>query len=239
MKMFVRSASFDHVAINAPIDHIGQSESEVELALKTRGCRQRILRMSSSISMNPLLLSFSDKSLETKYTEWRTRCTFVAMDRTFCYVNLFSHVFLAVTEFLDGGPYVGIVLLSLSIVTYLFQLLLIDFQDGRFWLEHRICFVLPLRVFRHVLSVVGIPLWVRGPPHNWPTFVRTLVLKSGALLNVWMAFGMPVILSQHLLIHIPLSLLMLVATGWPSCRELIQTKGTVDKISLLKDNVNE
>ena len=188
--------------------------------------------------MNPLLLSFSDRCLETKYTEWRTRGTFVAMDRTFCYVNLFTHVFLARTEFSGDGTYVGCMLVCLSVLTYLFQLLLIGFQDGQLWLEHRAYFISSLRVFRVALSVVGIPLWIRGTSHNWLTFVRMLVFKSGAVLNVWMAFGMPVILSQHLLIHLPLSLLMLVATGWPSCRDLIQSTDGVDKISLLKDNVN-
>ena len=69
--------------------------------------------------------------------------------------------------------------------------------------------------------------------------MRVMVLKSGALLNVWMAFGMPVVLTQHLLIHIPLTLLMFVATGWPSCRELIQSTEAVDKISLLNDHVTE
>lgn len=193
--------------------------------------------MRLSITMHPFLLHFSEDTLERLYAEWRSKSTFVSMDWKFAILNVAMFGWFAIKEMLSDASPLGLQLIVVSLVGYLLQLLAMRLVD-EWWLRHRMIVVLLLRVMRLGIAIVGVPLWIRHRESEGVPLFRSLSLGSGSMLNLWIAFGMPMLFRYHLMIQIPSALLMLTVTGWKRCQEFVQIKDAAHNISQISHFVS-
>lgn len=195
------------------------------------------MTISEEVFIHPFWLHFSNYELESKYREWRVKSALLGIDYAFTYVNITLFTLFALLLLYDNSERIGLMLLASGLLTYLIQLIVMGTGNGKLWFYRRNQFVVILRTIRVVVSVFGVPYWIRGAGEDWPTLYRTLFVGSGAMINVWMAFGSPLIFQFHLYLHLPLVLLMMVTTGWSTCDRILHEPSGSLRISLVTQNV--
>lgn len=195
------------------------------------------MTITEEVFIHPFWLHFSNNELESKYREWRTKSTFLGIDYAFTYVNIALFTVFGFFELYNNSERTGLMLLASGLLTYLIQLIVMSSGTGKLWFYRRNQFVVILRTLRVVVSVFGVPYWIRGTGEDWPTLYRTLFVGSGSMINVWMAFGSPLIFQFHLYLHLPLVLLMMMTTGWSTCDRIMHEPNGTMRISLVAQNV--
>jgi len=194
--------------------------------------------MRRCVTIHPFLLHFSESFVERKYVEWRVRSMFLAVDRKFAWLNICLFIFFGITELRKDSPPLGMLLLLVSLTGYCIQLMVMHLNNGQFWTQQRPWIIAIVRFYRVLVSVFAVPLWIRQQAHDWPTLIRSLILGSGSMINAWLAFGMPVIFSTHLLLQAPLALVMMVFTGWKQCESFIQNEQAAIRITKLAQQMD-
>eukprot|EP00210_Caulerpa_lentillifera_P006150 g5877.t1 len=162
---------------------------------------------------------------------------FLGTDYAFTYVNISIFTLFSLMELKNSAERTGLILLAIGLLTYLVQLIILNISNETVWLKHRTQFVILLRTIRVIISAFGVPYWIKASGEDWPTLYRTLLVGSGAMINVWMALGSPLIFKFHFYLHLPLVLLMWFTTGWKTCDQIMGNNRAAIKLSLLKQNV--
>jgi hypothetical protein len=156
--------------------------------------------------MDNTLLVFNDHRLEREYQAHYRRAISDGIDVPFVLFNCTSAAVhyaaqrLGISQFLRQGSSLAVAYINVGMLNS--GILLFAKRD---WIHsHRSLITLSFRVLYHVITVLGIPLWVlsASEPLGAMSVIKQVFLGSGALLGFWFALGMPMLFRHSLLLAV-------------------------------------
>ncbi|GMH43546.1 hypothetical protein BSKO_11468 [Bryopsis sp. KO-2023] len=173
------------------------------------------------MQVHPLTLRFSSKSLEHRYATFRQSQGFELLDWFTIYLNLVSQGWFVVYEFVKTQPN-GVTdraggwasLLSFSVVCIQYLVMRSDV-----WKPNRTPFVVFFRSIRLIGFCNGAPKWIKYEVMDSSALFKTIILRSGSLVQIWIGLGMPLPFLEHLVLQTLAVFCMALVPGRRMCKE--------------------
>jgi len=178
-----------------------------------------------ALVLSPATLKFSNHEVEHAYAAYRNDGAFLTAERNFMRLNGVLYFIFIFAELLRGEFTMNeaflLKLMGAAIVAG--QFLVMQMVSAKIWVRHRFIFIAVFRTVRLMLFLISVPLWISDPTADAKTLFKTAILRTGLTVNVWYALGMPLLFTEHIVLHSIHVVITAVATSRPTCAVILDT----------------
>lgn len=180
-----------------------------------------------TVTLNPATLRFSDSNLERDYAEYRNNGALLKAEKGFLVMNGFLYGIFILSELAFGNKPnpTSLFMKFLGLTAVSSQIILMRWIKSRTWIQYRFAFITLFRSLRLMLFLFGIPLWEHDPLMNDPHLLKTAMLRTGVIVNIWHALGMPLMFTEHVVLHAVHVWTTAVTTSSSTCESVLNTPG--------------
>lgn len=181
-----------------------------------------------ALVLSPATLRFSDDAVERDYASSRNVGALLKAERNFMRLNGALYLLFILIEMLPGSkaPSMAVGMRLLGLTVAVVQFLVMEIFSKEIWARYRFFFITIFRTTRLIIFLNSVPLWVTDPLIDGTTLFRTAVLRTGLLVNVWYALGLPLLFTEHLVLHSVHVLVTVAFTSRPTCDAILETSAS-------------
>jgi len=178
-----------------------------------------------ALVLSPATLRFSNHEVERAYAAYRNDGALMMAEKNFMRLNGVLYLLFIFAEVLDGEVNLdgGFLLKIVGAALTAGQFLMMQMVASDVWVRHRFLFVAIFRTARLMLFLISVPLWVSDLTVDGKALFKTAILRTGLLVNVWYALGMPLLFTEHVILHSIHVLITAVVTSRPTCAAILDT----------------
>ena len=193
------------------------------------------------VVLKPGLLRFSHPELERAFRRHRSETVLQSTELNFLKLNGVLYFLFVVPEFISSNFTFNLAF-ALKLLGALLNILhyfMAQRLPAETWLQNRFVLVTLFRTARLLVFLTSVPLWIDDAEMDAGTLFKATVLRTGLLVNVWYAIGMPLLFTEHLPLHgMHVAITALVTTNG-TCGAVLETPASREMFREVWMKVNQ
>lgn len=175
-----------------------------------------------NVRMNPVLLTFSDRAIETDYQGYRAQKFYPFMDK---YVALLHFVvFFFFRNLIIHVELRGWVITYLMWLTIFSQLAMAFGTPPRVYAAWRAPVIFIIRITQDLCCLVGLPVWISSPVSSQLAALKQIIVASGVFMQNWQALSMPLPFRIHVAMQLAATTAYSSILNPSCCAVLLESK---------------